>query len=98
MDQSFLAAPHSLSQLSTSFIASITQGIHHLPLKAFYFQGYCLIECKILVISLCQFRGSSLDVCATTFRLVSTHLSAQPTKLPKDNSTNYTLLYIRIKL
>lgn len=67
MDQSFLAAPHSLSQLSTSFIASITQGIHHLPLKAFYFQGYCLIECKILVVSLCQFRRSLLDVCATTF-------------------------------
>ena len=31
MAQSFLTAPHSLSQSSTSFIASTTQGIHHLP-------------------------------------------------------------------
>ncbi len=31
MDQSFLTAPHSLSQSSASFIASTTQGIHHLP-------------------------------------------------------------------
>ena len=31
-DQSFLTAPPSLSQSSTSFIASTTQGIHHLPL------------------------------------------------------------------
>ncbi len=28
-DQSFLAAPRGLSQPSTSFIASISQGIHH---------------------------------------------------------------------
>ena len=34
MDQRFLASPHSLSQPSTSFIASISQGIHRLPLKA----------------------------------------------------------------
>ncbi|EFR49424.1 LOW QUALITY PROTEIN: hypothetical protein HCMG_01598, partial [Helicobacter canadensis MIT 98-5491] len=30
-DQSFLTTPPSLSQSSTSFIASTTQGIHHLP-------------------------------------------------------------------
>ena len=31
-DQSFLAAPHGLSQRSTSFIASQRQGIHRMPL------------------------------------------------------------------
>ena len=33
-DQSLLAAPRSLSQLSTSFIACWRQGIHHTPLVA----------------------------------------------------------------
>ncbi len=33
-DQSLFAAPRSLSQLTTSFIASQTQGIHHVPLFA----------------------------------------------------------------
>lgn len=37
MDQSFLTAPHSLSQSSTSFIASTSQGIHHLLLVAYLF-------------------------------------------------------------
>src|SRR5215472_5030048 len=32
-DQSFLAAPHGLSQRSTSFIASQRQGIHQTPLR-----------------------------------------------------------------
>ena len=32
-DQSFLAAPHGLSQRSTSFIASQRQGIHRMPLR-----------------------------------------------------------------
>lgn len=36
-DQSFLTAPRSLSQSSTSFIASLCQGIHHLPLKAYFY-------------------------------------------------------------
>ena len=31
-DQSFFAAPHGLSQRSTSFIASQRQGIHQMPL------------------------------------------------------------------
>ena len=34
-DQSLLAAPRGLSQPSTSFIASSTQGIHRLPLVAY---------------------------------------------------------------
>ena len=33
MDQSFFAAPHGLSQRSTSFIASQRQGIHQMPLS-----------------------------------------------------------------
>jgi hypothetical protein len=33
MDQSLFAAPHSLSQRSTSFIASHCQGIHRIPLR-----------------------------------------------------------------
>ncbi len=33
MDQSLFAAPHSLSQRITSFIASCRQGIHRMPLR-----------------------------------------------------------------
>ena len=33
VDQSFFAAPHGLSQRSTSFIASHRQGIHRTPLR-----------------------------------------------------------------
>ncbi len=33
-DQSLLAAPRGLSQLATSFIAIVCQGIHHAPLVA----------------------------------------------------------------
>src|ERR1700733_16088887 len=33
VDQSFFAAPHGLSQRSTSFIASQRQGIHRTPLR-----------------------------------------------------------------
>ncbi len=32
-DQSLLAAPHGLSQRATSFIASLCQGIHQMPLR-----------------------------------------------------------------
>ncbi len=32
MDQNLLAVPHGLSQPVTSFIASIRQGIHQMPL------------------------------------------------------------------
>src|SRR5690348_18420683 len=32
-DQSFFAAPHGLSQRSTSFVASQRQGIHRTPLR-----------------------------------------------------------------
>jgi hypothetical protein len=32
-DQSLLAAPHGLSQRTTSFIASQRQGIHRMPLR-----------------------------------------------------------------
>ena len=32
-DQSFFAAPHGLSQRTTSFIASQRQGIHQMPLS-----------------------------------------------------------------
>src|ERR1700757_4056788 len=33
MDQSLFAAPHGLSQRTTSFIASQRQGIHRIPLR-----------------------------------------------------------------
>ncbi|EFC32969.1 hypothetical protein C414_000100000 [Campylobacter jejuni subsp. jejuni 414] len=36
-DQSFLTAPRSLSQSSTSFIAFTSQGIHHSLLVAYLF-------------------------------------------------------------
>jgi hypothetical protein len=32
MDQSLFAAPHGLSQRTTSFIACVRQGIHQMPL------------------------------------------------------------------
>jgi hypothetical protein len=35
-DQRFCAAPRSLSQLYTSFIASLCQGIHRVPLLSFF--------------------------------------------------------------
>ena len=38
-DHSFVAAPRSLSQLSTSFIATACQGIHRAPLSYFYLHG-----------------------------------------------------------
>ena len=37
MYQCFLTAPHDFSQSSTSFFASSSLGIHHLPLVKFYF-------------------------------------------------------------
>ena len=33
MDQSLFAAPHGLSQRTTSFIACVHQGIHQMPLS-----------------------------------------------------------------
>jgi hypothetical protein len=33
-DQRLLAAPRDLSQLTTPFVASLRQGIHHVPLVA----------------------------------------------------------------
>ncbi len=33
MDQSLFAAPHGISQRTTSFIASLCQGIHQMPFK-----------------------------------------------------------------
>ncbi|CAA6604013.1 hypothetical protein MTBLM1_20133 [Rhodospirillaceae bacterium LM-1] len=37
MDQSLFAAPHGISQRTTSFIASLYQGIHQMPLKTLDF-------------------------------------------------------------
>ncbi len=45
-NQSFLAAPPGLSQPSTSFIASLCLGIHHLPLVSFRNLRYYLIKCN----------------------------------------------------
>jgi hypothetical protein len=36
MDQRLFATPHSFSQLTTSFVVSESQGIHHTPLFASY--------------------------------------------------------------
>ena len=38
-DQRFFAAPRGFSQLSTSFIATVCQGIHRVPLCRFYLHG-----------------------------------------------------------
>jgi hypothetical protein len=40
------AAPRSLSQLTTSFIASQTQGIHHAPLIALKILQIYILLCK----------------------------------------------------
>jgi hypothetical protein len=39
MDQRFFAAPHGFSQLSTSFIASVCQGIHRTPFSTYSLHG-----------------------------------------------------------
>ena len=59
-DQSLLATPRSLSQPSTSFIASDCQGIHRVPLKAYRYllrmslfsRRHCLAEHRYPTIQL----------------------------------------------
>ena len=52
MDQSSFAAPHGLSQRTTSFIASYRQGIHQMPL------GHLIA----LIINAHQFGRDGIDV------------------------------------
>ena len=52
MDQSLFAAPHGLSQRTTSFIASYRQGIHQMPL------GHLIA----LIINAHQFERDGIDV------------------------------------
>jgi hypothetical protein len=52
MDQSSFAAPHGLSQRTTSFIASYRQGIHQMPL------GHLIA----LIINAHQFERDGIDV------------------------------------
>ncbi len=46
-DRSLYAAPRSLSQLTTSFLVSESQGIHHAPL----FTSYSLVDNRIILLS-----------------------------------------------
>ena len=52
MDQSSFAAPHGLSQRTTSFIASYRQGIHQMPL------GHLIA----LIINAHQFEKDGIDI------------------------------------
>ena len=52
MDQSLFAAPHGLSQRTTSFIASYRQGIHQMP----------LCHLIALIINAHQFERDGIDV------------------------------------
>ena len=52
MDQSSFAAPHGLSQRTTSFIASYRQGIHQMP--------FCHLIA--LIINAHQFERDGIDV------------------------------------
>ena len=52
MDQSSFAAPHGLSQRTTSFIASYRQGIHQMP--------FCHLIA--LIINAHQFERGGIDV------------------------------------
>jgi hypothetical protein len=52
MDQSLFAAPHGLSQRTTSFIASYRQGIHQMP--------FCHLIA--LIINAHQFERDGIDV------------------------------------
>ena len=52
MDQSSFAAPHGLSQRTTSFIASYRQGIHQMPF------GHLIA----LIINAHQFERDEIDV------------------------------------
>ena len=57
MDQSFLTAPHSLSQSSTSFIASTNQGIRHLLLVAYLFlELFYYVDILIRITSLLKIK------------------------------------------
>ena len=47
-DRSLYAAPRSLSQLTTSFVVSESQGIHHAPL----FTSYSLVDSRIIKLSI----------------------------------------------
>ena len=62
-DRSSFAAPRSLSQLTTSFIVSESQGIHHSPL----FASDSLVECRII--------GSQLNTFQTLIFSLITNLS-----------------------
>ena len=53
-DQSSFATPRSLSQLTTSFIGSESQGIHHAPL----FASKSLVDCRIIDSQLSLLRRS----------------------------------------
>ncbi len=61
-DQSFFAAPHGLSQRSTSFIASQRQGIHRMPLRHLIVSHYQCPSHKH------QFRRTSVQRYALTER------------------------------
>ena len=47
MDQRSFATPHSFSQLTTSFVVSESQGIHHTPLFASYSYLFSVINTRI---------------------------------------------------
>src|SRR5690625_5751277 len=72
-DQHFYAAPRSLSQLGTSFIATVCLGIHRTPLSTLTLNGlhvHCTIPNKLM-----SSISSSLLHCCKTTRLAASSLT-----------------------
>src|SRR5690625_7227361 len=72
-DQHFYAAPRSLSQLGTSFIATVCLGIHRTPLSTLTLHGLhvlCTVPNKLMS----SISSSLLDCCITS-RLAASSLT-----------------------
>src|SRR5690625_4979981 len=72
-DQHFYAAPRSLSQLGTSFIATVCLGVHRTPLSTLTLTA--LHVHSIIPISLMSSLSSSLLNCYKTTRLAASSLT-----------------------
>src|SRR5690625_2053550 len=72
-DQHFYAAPRSLSQLGTSFIATVCLGIHRTPLSTLTLNGLH-VHCKTPNKLMSSISSSLLNCCKTT-RLAASSLT-----------------------
>src|SRR5690625_3069784 len=74
-DQHFYAAPRSLSQLGTSFIATVCLGIHRTPLSTLTLNGlhvHCTIPMKFMI----SISSSLLNCCKTARHAASSLTSS----------------------